>query len=460
MQTQACFDDIQLHILREIRKARHNIQIAVAWFTDSEIFEHLCEKARSGVRVELIIFNDIINRKSGIDYKRLATLGGAFLMVGDRKKNSGIMHNKFCIIDAATVITGSYNWSRQAQENWENITIISEHPDLAQQFITEFDSIFERNARAALGGPDHGKIIARLEALRKVIELDDDDDIILQVTKLKKLLPEGDEYAEVREIALLVDHGKYEQATPLLENYVRARKQVAVYEDPEIPELTLELKVLEIQISALEVERAELEKLLHSFHYRHAIEVGELVRRILILRREKLKDEAEKDTRKKQEFEEAQEDFEEFERDFQETRKQQVFSISEAEKQELKAIFRACSKMCHPDVVASEHKEYATRLFAQLNEANEKNDLKTIMEIYESLQKGIVTLMSDTISDAQKLHRQVVRFRSKIKDITIAITALRNSDTYQKVASIMNWDDYFVQHKQQLQRELNALEES
>jgi hypothetical protein len=39
MQTQAYFDDIQLHILHELRKASSSIHIAVAWFTDPDIFE-------------------------------------------------------------------------------------------------------------------------------------------------------------------------------------------------------------------------------------------------------------------------------------------------------------------------------------------------------------------------------------------------------------------------------------
>ena len=62
MQTQAYFDDIQLHILHEIRKATTSIHIAVAWFTDPEIFEQLCQKATPGVRVELMVVNiEVLN---------------------------------------------------------------------------------------------------------------------------------------------------------------------------------------------------------------------------------------------------------------------------------------------------------------------------------------------------------------------------------------------------------------
>jgi hypothetical protein len=459
MQTQAYFDDIQLQILHELRKATTSIHIAVAWFTDPEIFEQLCQKAGSGVRVELIVFNDSINRNSPIEHERLRDLGGVFMMVGDKKKSSAIMHNKFCVIDSITVITGSYNWSRQAQQNSENITIISDYPELAQQFIQEFDSIFERHSGKGVVGADLGKIIARLEALRHVIELDDEDDIDLQLTKLKKLLSGGDEYAEVNEIIDRIESEQLDQAIADIETFVRSRKQIAVYVDPEIPELTLELKTLEIQVSALEDEKTELEKLLHTYNHRHAVEVGEIIRRILLLRREKLKVEAEQDESKEEDFQEAQKDYDEYNQDFQETSKKELFKVTEAEQQELKATFRACSKMCHPDVVAAEYKAEASKLFTKLNEANEKNDIPAVKAIYEQLHKGIFAPMSATVSDAQKLHKQVVRIRGKVKDLAVAISAIRMSDAYRKVVAIEDWDEYFARLKKQLQAELDSLEE-
>lgn len=261
MRTQAYFDDIQLHILYELKKAISSIHIAVAWFTDPEIFEQLCQKAGSGVRVELIIINDSINRKSGIQHERLRNLGGVCMLVGDKKKSSAIMHNKFCVIDAATIITGSYNWSRQAQLNSENITIISDYPELAQQFIDEFDSIFERHAGKGVGKVDLCKIVARLEALRHVIDLDDKDDIDLQLGKLKKLLSGSIDYGVVNKIIDRIEADQFDQAIFAFEAFTRSHKQVSVYADPEIPELTLELKALELQVSSLEDEKTELEKL-------------------------------------------------------------------------------------------------------------------------------------------------------------------------------------------------------
>jgi phosphatidylserine/phosphatidylglycerophosphate/cardiolipin synthase-like enzyme len=38
METQAYFENIQQHIIKELHQAQQNIYIAVAWFTDREIF--------------------------------------------------------------------------------------------------------------------------------------------------------------------------------------------------------------------------------------------------------------------------------------------------------------------------------------------------------------------------------------------------------------------------------------
>lgn len=51
------------------------------------------------------------------------------------KKNK--MHDKFCIIDNALVITGSYNWSKNAHDNFENI-IITDDRIIVAKFLNEY----------------------------------------------------------------------------------------------------------------------------------------------------------------------------------------------------------------------------------------------------------------------------------------------------------------------------------
>ena len=163
MQTQAYFEDIQYHIKHELGKAKASIYIAVAWFTDEELFEILCRKTNDGVSVDLMLMDDEINNGSGIDYGRLggqafqtrastnktsanASSGyGKVWKINGANQNGILMHNKFCVIDGETVINGSYNWTNKAKQNHESITVIYEAPDLARQFIAEFNAIKEKH---------------------------------------------------------------------------------------------------------------------------------------------------------------------------------------------------------------------------------------------------------------------------------------------------------------------------
>ncbi|MDV3953607.1 phosphatidylserine synthase [Elizabethkingia anophelis] len=115
---EAHFQDIQNRILKALDDAKVSITVVMAWFTNETIFQKLIEKSKQGVDVKLAIFDDGINRKHGVDVSQLPHVK---LKRGLR---GGLMHNKFCVIDNQIVITGSYNWSDNAEfKNDENITI-------------------------------------------------------------------------------------------------------------------------------------------------------------------------------------------------------------------------------------------------------------------------------------------------------------------------------------------------
>jgi phosphatidylserine/phosphatidylglycerophosphate/cardiolipin synthase-like enzyme len=57
--------------------------------------------------------------------------------------SSGLMHHKVFVIDGKTVLLGSYNFSRSAEEkNDENILFVHD-PDLASVMLLEFDRIYQ-----------------------------------------------------------------------------------------------------------------------------------------------------------------------------------------------------------------------------------------------------------------------------------------------------------------------------
>ncbi len=126
MNSKAYFENIKEQIIKQLKTADTSIKVVMAWFTDYDLFEILCEKAKRGINVELILSNNSINHKSNIDYNQLTKSGGKLYFIGSGDDNDPIMHNKYCIIDNHVLITGSYNWTNKAKFNNENITITNE----------------------------------------------------------------------------------------------------------------------------------------------------------------------------------------------------------------------------------------------------------------------------------------------------------------------------------------------
>lgn len=132
------FDNIETKLISSLRNAEKEIRIAVCWFTNSNLFDIVCEKLNEKVHIELIITNDPINNRfGGLDFNRFISLGGNFYFANNNK----LMHNKFCVIDSKLVITGSYNWTYPANKNHENILAIENEPLVINSYLTEFNKI-------------------------------------------------------------------------------------------------------------------------------------------------------------------------------------------------------------------------------------------------------------------------------------------------------------------------------
>ena len=140
---QVYFDHIHLEIINLLKQADTEIKICVAWFTDKDIYHTLVKKAKEGISVDVIVANHKINKKYGLNYNELLKYGGRVSYIGNVSdgKEDRLMHNKFCIIDSETIISGSYNWSFKARKNDENVLVITEDDNLVQKFINKFTSI-------------------------------------------------------------------------------------------------------------------------------------------------------------------------------------------------------------------------------------------------------------------------------------------------------------------------------
>ncbi len=141
MKIESYFSGIRSLLLEDIAKAEKSIDIAVAWFTDLQIYQALLEKISKKVHIRLIVINDDVNNRiGGLDFQKFINSGGEFYF-GNQESP---MHNKFCIIDQKILITGSYNYTYWADfKNEENVIRFEGVNDIVDTYCKQFETIIE-----------------------------------------------------------------------------------------------------------------------------------------------------------------------------------------------------------------------------------------------------------------------------------------------------------------------------
>lgn len=129
--------DCKDRIISLLDAAHHEIGVCVFTISDNDISHALYAAHERGIEVRIITDNDKAN-DTGSDVDSLAKKG--IKIVKDRTRNH--MHHKFALVDQATLINGSFNWTRSASNhNNENITILSD-PGLVATFSSKFEEMW------------------------------------------------------------------------------------------------------------------------------------------------------------------------------------------------------------------------------------------------------------------------------------------------------------------------------
>lgn len=137
--------NFQQKLVERINRANYSIDMAVYSFTGlTDVIAALLTAKNRGVKIR-VVYDSRTNQPGMI------SLLNAGIKMSKRQSTSGIMHNKFLVIDARDTIlsndwiwTGSYNLTT-TELNWKNNIIEINDPSLAQAYMIEFEEMWGSN---------------------------------------------------------------------------------------------------------------------------------------------------------------------------------------------------------------------------------------------------------------------------------------------------------------------------
>jgi phosphatidylserine/phosphatidylglycerophosphate/cardiolipin synthase-like enzyme len=121
-------------IVSELAKAKKNVLVQAYSFTSAPIAQALVDAKARGVAVTLIL--DSSQRTERYSSATFLLNHQIPTFIDDQH---AIAHNKIMIIDGQTIITGSFNFTKSAeQSNAENLLLIRERPLLVKAYEANF----------------------------------------------------------------------------------------------------------------------------------------------------------------------------------------------------------------------------------------------------------------------------------------------------------------------------------
>ena len=111
-------DDCRRLVREMLQGARKAIDVCVFTITDDRISRTLIDASRRGVRVR-VITDDDKQDDAGSDADGLRRAGVSVRT----DRTSDHMHHKFAVVDGTWLVNGSFNWTRSAGHNHENVHV-------------------------------------------------------------------------------------------------------------------------------------------------------------------------------------------------------------------------------------------------------------------------------------------------------------------------------------------------
>jgi len=122
-------------VVTKIDAAKTEILVQAYSFTSKPIAKALVDAKKRGVKIEVVL--DKSQRREKYTSADFVTHAAIPTYIDDRH---AIAHNKIMIIDRSTLITGSFNFTKAAEEkNAENLLIVKGNTPLVLRYIENFE---------------------------------------------------------------------------------------------------------------------------------------------------------------------------------------------------------------------------------------------------------------------------------------------------------------------------------
>ena len=132
---------IERQVVGLIGSAVSSIEMAAFELTNIYVEKALMEAIKRGVKITLVLDKSGTRGEQARLHDTLEKAGADVRLISPRE---GRMRNNYIIIDGKTVEWGSYNYTERAENrNFENATFSSDNL-LAQQYHTDFQSLFNQ----------------------------------------------------------------------------------------------------------------------------------------------------------------------------------------------------------------------------------------------------------------------------------------------------------------------------
>lgn len=256
-------DNIIWGVIEALHNASNSVKVNMAYLTNEAIIETLMVLPEKGITVEIIISNTDNSRKKYGIYNELLSKNVKIFEFGDDDWKKGIMHRKSATIDSKIVLSGSYNWTDQADRNTEELFII-EDLETVKCVENEFDKLKAKCNALVFQQPPLGQFSECTKDKQTEIQKwwTNLDNIwqteFIERFKLKAQPDINDLIRLINSESFIINFSKIEDLTPLIQ--FNNLKKLIIYSCKKINDLTplKTLKSLEyLDIASTSVENLE-----------------------------------------------------------------------------------------------------------------------------------------------------------------------------------------------------------